>query len=101
MFNTSTQSTSVILVGAARCPMIQLATTVASRLLISARLSGRSLRLLHPSLNAALGLMYCSRRLVSRRFFNCWPPCRHLLISSFHLLGQLNCLFKCHIRLQK
>ncbi|XP_003381424.1 putative 2,5 RNA ligase [Trichinella spiralis] len=63
MFNTSTQSTSVILVGAARCPMIQLATTVASRLLISARLSGRSLRLLHPSLNAALGLMYCSRRL--------------------------------------
>ncbi|KRZ10726.1 hypothetical protein T11_5301 [Trichinella zimbabwensis] len=39
MSNTSTLLTSVVLVAAAGRPMVQLATTVTSRLLISVRLS--------------------------------------------------------------
>ncbi|KRZ71849.1 hypothetical protein T10_24 [Trichinella papuae] len=42
MSNAATLSTSIVLVGAARRSMVQLATTVTSRLLISVRLSGHS-----------------------------------------------------------
>ncbi|KRY15217.1 hypothetical protein T12_5425 [Trichinella patagoniensis] len=51
--------------GADRCPLVQPATTVASRLLMSVCLSECSIVMLHPSLNAALGLIYSSRRLVT------------------------------------